>query len=235
MARGGDSECPTSQQDVAVWTRAVPSALERELLALYELTLPLSVNSVLTSERASVDAWLPSDSRRPAEQLVVRQDGANLDIALYLDAAVLECLARDDPHRRLHEGNLQEFLFALEGVSHFVCLAWNAQFDRAVSALELELQAEVDKFLLSYVLHERQSAADGNALLARLFDQVHFAPDLDADESRRYADANRYARRYCARLLERLPRLAQRAELLRELRRFYRLSPERKLRHIGAR
>jgi hypothetical protein len=210
-----------------------PAALERELTWLYELTLPLGVESVLVTRAESLDALLPASARRPAEQLLVRCADDQAEIALYLADEVLQRLARDDPRVALHDGNLQPFLHALEGVSHFVCLAWNAQFDREVSALELELQAEVDKFLLCHALLERQGAADPRALIARLFDAVRYDPALAESERWRYLTASEYARRYWLRLAPRLGVPREREPLVRELRRFYRLSASGKLLHIG--
>ena len=48
---------------------------------------------------------------------------------------------------RLDGENLADFWSALEGVSHFTYYAWNAARDKSVSLFELELQAEVDKFV----------------------------------------------------------------------------------------
>ena len=57
---------------------------------------------------------------------------------------------------RLHDGNVADYWTALEGVSHFLYLAWNAGHDKPVSLLELEMQAEVDKYVASYWLMRRQ-------------------------------------------------------------------------------
>jgi hypothetical protein len=211
-----------------------PTILERELTGLYELSLPLGVDSVLVSRAESLADWLPATARRPAEQLLVVNSADEARIALFLADEVLQQLARDDPREALHEGNLQSFLHALEGVSHFVCLAWNAQFDRPVSALELELQAEIDKFVLCHEWLARQGGHDPEGLLVRLFDAVRYDPALDPAERWRYFTASLYARRYCSRLAPRLGVRAERESLMRELRRFYRLSGPGKLQHIGS-
>ncbi len=79
-----------------------------------------------------------------------------LALSLYLDPALLRRLEAADPLERLHGGNVADCLTALEGVSHFLYLVWNASHDRAVSLLELEMQAEVDKFIVSHWLLRRQ-------------------------------------------------------------------------------
>ena len=47
------------------------------------------------------------------------------------------------------------FCLALEGVSHFLYLIWNASFDRSVTLLEMELQAEIDKFVMLGIFLEK--------------------------------------------------------------------------------
>jgi hypothetical protein len=103
-----------------------------------------------------------------------------------------------------------------------------------VSLLELEAQAEVDKFALLLL----RAWADGEGCWARvlhrrLFDAVHFRPGLSSAERRRYGEANRLGRAFCGRLL---PLCAARRleELLHALRYAYRLGAAAKLDHFAA-
>lgn len=207
-----------------------PADLQAQLTAYYELSLPLDVSAVLTSDRRWRDALVPPGAPRPVEQLLLRQDAHRLDLALYLDHSVLATLTDDDPRERLHEGNLPALLAALEGVSHFVCLAWHAQHRRTISALELELQAEIDKFLYCVVL---AGSAQAGRVLVRLFDQARFDPMLDAETRSRYLAAHRLAARYCLDLLRRHRGRLGEDQARRELRRFYRLERSGKLAVIG--
>jgi hypothetical protein len=207
-----------------------PAHVQAQLAAWYELELPLDVEAVLTSDPGLRDALLPAGTRRPPEQLLVRQDGEALELALFLEAEVLDTLRRHDPRLHLGEANLARLAQMVEGVSHFVCVSWNGQHDRQVSALELELQGEIDTFLACAALAD---AGDAGRILARLFDRVTFAADLDAEEADRYRTAHRLAARYCLDLLRRYgDRLGQPA-LRRELCRFYRLDRPGKFAAIG--
>ena len=156
-------------------------------------------------------------------------------MSLYLDPRLLERLDRADPMERLHEGNVADYLTALEGVSHFVYLAWNAGHDKPVSLLELEMQAEVDKYVGSYWLMRRQLPGRHPAELLRLlFERARIDPRLAAGRENLYREASRYAEVFCRRL-ERSLRGARgrlQAEVLTELRRFYRLTNARKMAHI---
>src|SRR5882724_13227818 len=172
------------------------------------------------------------------EELLVAQplEGSDeLVMSLYLDPALLERLAREDPLTRLHAGNVADYWTALEGVSHFLYVAWNAGHDKPVSLLELEMQAEVDKYVGSYWLMRRQFPDQFPAgLLRLLFERTRIDSRLAAGREDLYREASRYAEKFCRRLEQTLrdARGRSQVEVLAELRRFYRLTNARKLDHI---
>lgn len=171
------------------------------------------------------------------EQLLLRQHGDTVDVALYLAREVLERLKARDPMRRLDAHNIADYWTALEGVSHFQYLAWNAHHDRPVSLHELEVQAEVDKYAVTlFVLGAQHAGRFPQRLHEWLFGRAQIDGDLADQKRELYASANRYAARFCA-LLERrfLKRGRLRCEaLVRELRAFYRMTHAPKIRHIEA-
>jgi hypothetical protein len=196
----------------------------------------------------SVDDFLYCDPRRVAdmvgrdaapdsdEQVFVVQDEHGVRLGLFIDAGVLERLARRDPLQALDEDNLRDYCTALEGVSHFHYLAWSLTRGRDVSLLELELQAEVDKYASALALLMEQGAGRFPATLhARLFDRVSFLPQLDETSRRRYQEANRHAARYCRSLDERFlrPRRLRPELWLAELRRFFRCGHQEKIRQLA--
>ena len=138
-------------------------------------------------------------------------------------------LEQNDPARRLDGDNFADFCLAVEGISHFVYVAICAAADRSVSALELELQAEVDKFACCFLV----SAGSAQELTARLYHNVTFAGDLDLDERDRYRVANGEARRYTETLSRTFLAQDRVPDMLHELRRFYRLGLDGKLGHIA--
>lgn len=163
--------------------------------------------------------------RRPREQLLMSPAG---DVGLFLCRTVLENLATNDPGDGLGADNLADFLLAVEGVSHFVYLAWRARADQAVSALELELQAEVDKFV-TCALELDLDSETCRALHRRLFHDFDYEPDLSSDERSRYETANRAAAGYANHLDREYIQPNRVGEMFAELRRFYRRSPADKL------
>ena len=106
---------------------------------------------------------------------------------------------------------------------------------RPCRALELELQAEVDKYVASLWLlraqHPRHFPKELHALLFRC---ARVDPRLDAPAQRLYRQANHYAARFCSMLEHHFAsdRRSLREAALRSLRRFYRLPALPKLRMI---
>lgn len=216
---------------------SVLSRLQRGIESLYRVDTQLDVESFLIDEH---DRQQSGVARAPREQLLIRQSGDDeVRIGLFLDQRAVSNLEQHDPARGLHQANFGDFCLAVEGVSHFVYVALCAAGTRRVSALELELQAEVDKFACCLLV----AGTDGNdngtsvgharGLRRRLYDDVTFAADLDDDEHDRYRMANLQARRYTETLSRRFLARDRMADMLPELRQFYRLGLEDKLGHIA--
>ena len=208
--------------------RAMQSGLE----AMYRVSTELDVHDFLVDDD---DRGVIAPARAPGEQLFVRQDAEGLSVGLFVDHAAMARLAANDPRERLDEENLPDFLLALEGVSHFVYLACRAQAARPVSAVELELQAEVDKFAVALLVGWDQTGEPSTDLRERLFKRVSYLPDLSDEERSRYALANDAANEYCASLESRFVRRRAADDMLAELRRFYQQGLHGKLDHIARR
>lgn len=209
--------------------------LQSLLEQLYEIDIGLDVEDFLITDRRL--ATLLDRSPRPRdipEKLLIEQSGEDVDVSLYLHEAIVERLRAQNPLHSLHRGNLNEFFTALEGVSHFVYLAWNLGHDRPISQLEMELQAEVDKYCLAAALFARQLGGIPDELHPLLFERVRYDAQLDRDEHRRYSAANHHAKRYCRALYERFLRPRHGHRITRELRHFYRLWHRRKIQRIEA-
>ena len=208
------------------------ASLQDALGEIYDLPSTPDVREFLLTDRAHLAAM---SSRQSDEQLLLAEEGDTLAMALYIDPQVLLRLARRDPLESLTHENLADYLTAAEGVSHFVYVAWNTGFDKPVTLLELELQAEVDKYVLGAWLLSAQNAGRFPRELHRaLFDRTRVDPVAAEGREGLYRMASRYAARFCRRLaalLERKRRGSMR-ETLAELRRFYRLGNARKLAYI---
>ena len=204
--------------------------LETMLQELYALEIGYAVSDFLITD-AVLAGTLDAGGRKVDEKLLIAESNGEADVALYLEQELLDRLAQHDPLTRLDGENLADFWSALEGVSHFTYYAWNAARDKSVSLFELELQAEVDKFVTTGMLLREQTGREPNGLHGWLFDSPTLAAELDDEERERYRRANRYAAKYCSRLA---PSSVGVKAVQSDLRRFYRLSQTSKLAHIDA-
>jgi hypothetical protein len=205
--------------------------LEAMLHELYALEIGYAVSDFLITD-AVLAGSLDAGGRKVDEKFLIAEANGEADVALYLEQELLDRLAQRDPLTRLDGGNLADFWSALEGVSHFTYYAWNAARDKSVSLFELELQAEVDKFVTTARLLREQTGREPSGLHGWLFDSPTLATELGVEERERYRRANRYAAKYCSRLAA--PGVADAEAVQSELRHFYRLSQASKLSHIGA-
>lgn len=211
------------------------TAIQRQLERIYEIDVPHDVSDFLITDPDVVKQIDDAPhARHLPEKLLVKQVDEDVELALYLDTNVVGRLERDDPRERLHRGNLDDFCTALEGVSHFLYLTWNAGYGRGVSLLELELQAEVDKYVsTAFLFGQQDNGRIPRRLHEWLFENALFDSELCARDLTRYRDASHYAGRFCSRLQERYFR-RRRTGLINELRRFYRLRQVDKIKRIEA-
>lgn len=208
-------------------------AIQDQLQGLYDLQLAHRVTDFLVTDPTLARA-LGGSQDHGDEALLLRQtDDQTLDLSLFVDAAVLQRLAERCPAQAWDAAALQDWWLALEGVSHFLCVAWRAERDRSTTALELELQAEIDKFLLTAsTLGRHHGAPSLRPLHDTLFRRTRLRDDLPPALQHRYRLANRLAARYCQQLQRRHRVWPLDDALLRELRRFYRFDGQAKARHI---
>jgi len=204
--------------------------VQRGLEALYRVDTGVEVGDFIVGAEQR-DALAPV--RKPREQLLVCEADGEMALALFIDPRALANLTSHDPARRLGDHNFGDFLLAIEGVSHFIYAIWCARAERPVSQLELELQAEVDKYVTCLLTTEPEAAISAE-LRRRLFGDVRYEPDLDREEHDRYRAANDNAQRYATWLEQAFVVPRRIPEMLAELRRFYRAGLAAKLGTIAS-
>lgn len=165
------------------------------------------------------------------ETLLLCEEENGLSLSLFLEQGILARLETTDPTKELQTDLLDDLCKVIEGLSHFNYVVWRASRDRSMSLLELELQAEVDKYVSTMQLAmDQQDSELLNGLHSRLFDDIQFHEDLDAEQAERYRAANEYAARFCRGLRHRM--LHGDDGALPELRQFFRLPFSEKISHI---
>jgi hypothetical protein len=213
--------------------QAMLGRVQRGLEHLYRVDTGVAIGDFVV-DRELRDALV--SARRPREQLLVHETDGEMALALFIDPGVIANLTAHDPARRLGDHNFADFVLAIEGVSHFIYAICCARAERRVSQLELELQAEVDKYvtcLLTIMSATAPHADVSERLRHRLFADAVYEPDLDHEEHARYRAANDNAQRYASWLEHAFVAPGRIPEMLAELRRFYRLGLAGKLAAIA--
>ena len=198
--------------------------LQRRLEALYAVEPQAPVTDFMIPHEDA--AAYPGDGSRT----LVQEEGDSIAVGVVIDEATARSLSERDPRVRLDSGNLGAFATATEEVSHFVYVMFCAAVERSVTQLELELQAEVDKYLAAVAyLSLQNEGAVAPGLRQALFRRYHLVDGLTPERAERYHAASRLADRYCGWLEARFLRAGRGPDLAREARRFYRLGQREKL------
>lgn len=160
---------------------ALASRVQRGLERLYHL-----------DRVADVDAFMhPADSGDREELLLREDEDGALAIALRVPR-----LAETEHGSK----PLDVICQIIEGVSHFVYVTDRAAMQKRTTQLELELQAEVDKYVVLAASVPGFDKKKSEELRGRLYDNVQYAHDEDSERGERYRVANEAAARFVRRL-----------------------------------
>ncbi len=122
---------------------------------------------------------------------------------------------------------LKAFTVATEEVSHFHYLIYNLERERRVSQFELELQGEIDKFLLLFFcksLSQDKGRLRFEDIFQQLFWNYQLASHLSEEEKERYLDASRYAQRFIRKMKTLFGENLRIPQVLKQTRLFYRMA-----------
>jgi len=211
--------------------------LQAQLEATYDLPRGVKVSEFLI-DRRGVEQLGGVVSAREEVFLVESADAGGLDLGLYLAPELFERLRGKDPRQRsglrLVTEELSAFSAMAEGVSHVLYLLRCAEAGRPVSKLELEVQAEIDKFAVSALhLWGRGLREKTHELWERLFLHVRPRHGLSAEERDRYGTAGALGGRYARHLIERHVKPGRLDGFLGDLRATYRLLAGEKLQALA--
>ena len=208
------------------------SDLQTTLQSIYEIETRHRVQDFVIHDVELAEHLDQSNNRRDIpEKLLIQEDNSNLNISLYLDSRLIECLNQAGPTLQADDPGIIDFWTVLEGVSHFLYVIHRAEFDQEFSLLELELQAEIDKYVIaSYFSPDPRQSSLWN-LYDRLYSSWKLDDQLESHERERYYLASTMAARFARDLARRQLAGEDPGKTTRQLRR---LSHHQKLRAINS-
>ena len=215
----------------------IPDKVQHQLESLYGIGLPQRVEDYLIGKKEAEGYLTQQYGKMPKELFLVRKsEESSVEVALFLDMQLLSNLKKNNPFISLNDRNFADFCILIEGVSHFVYFLWKAHHDVPITQLEMELQAEIDKFLMLFFYLRSDNAPEfPQKLLEALFEDFRLIDKLSEESEGRYLTASSLASRYCYNLQKKFRSLNdenQIRQMLEEIRQFYNLSQEDKIRHI---
>src|SRR4051794_37401460 len=122
---------------------------------IYDVSIAHDVYDFLVTDRRQLPPAARTNGPTDEELIVAQAEEGEVAMSLYLDPQLLERLGRAGPMERVNDGNVADNPPGLGGVSHFASLAWKAGHHKPLSLLELEMQADVDKYAGSYWVMRR--------------------------------------------------------------------------------
>src|SRR3970040_824083 len=141
------------------------ASLLSQLDRIYDLELEVRIEEFLISREVCQN--LAGDCAT-GRTVVVHQgrEDEGIELGVYIGEETLTRLNELDLSSGVASEHFPALCIAIEEVSHFAYLMWNANRDKSVTQLELELQAEVDKFVTSALLI---ASENGGAVSGALF------------------------------------------------------------------
>jgi len=165
-------------------------------------------------------------------KVLIRDAGDTLKVSIYYPDELIKELEDNDPRLGIHDDNIDLCASFVEELDHFLFIAQNYKQNRPFSLLELELQANVTKYLiLKYFI-----ALQNKSIKLSKFDKEYIRYHLfykrrydiqDTTERNRYEDAVKFGMIYTKHI-----DLLSQEDRLRDLRQFSRMTCPSKIRHI---
>ena len=109
------------------------------------------------------------------------EEETDMSMAIYLGQKIFTNI-----HKPIKIFSFEDFCVMAEEISHYVYLVWSKCNNKQISLLDLEIQGEVDKYLLACEIYRTDKD-----LFEKIFKNFSFQKDLSTEERERYEQANR--------------------------------------------
>ncbi|MCB0419101.1 MAG: hypothetical protein H6617_00270 [Bdellovibrionaceae bacterium] len=217
----------------------VVRSIEKALSEIYNLDLPVRAEDFLLVQPTAgtvVSSGKNFESMHGAIYLQYNEaaevaDEPQLDVGIFFSDSLRETLNStpiDKPHA-WSEAQSHAVAIAGEEISHFHYLLYHALSGRSVSQLELEIQGDIDKFLLLYFSRQQWEEQCFEEVFERVFEKFSLSARLTTEQVNRYLEANQFARKCIHKHRKVLLSSENMETALKSLRRFYRLGASEKI------
>ncbi len=195
--------------------------LQQDIEELYGLDQGLAIDQFLVSSKELMK--ITPEFTPIAPKVLLKEENGVILFAVHVGDEVLERFEAG----RIGESALSDFVSVAEEVSHFRYLTWSVANERSVSLLDVEMQGEIDKFLLAS--HYFPNEDD---LRERMFERIRFSEHLDGEDLDRYIEANRLGEKFCREMKGAIGDGYLDSKWVTRLRAFYRWATSRRLAEV---
>lgn len=212
-------------QNIANELTQLYSLSDSDFPPIAEFLISQQTYKLLCKQRPSLDP-------NARESLVLHIEDDALEIGLYISPKILKLIETYDPQTNLNNKNLDAACVAIEGVSHLLYVHQKYMNKTPWSLLELELQAEIDKYILCVNWLKRQGG-NGRELLGKLFERYSLLGGMNSSVAWRYQRATTMAQNFCRHIEINFIFKHRLEPARRALKEFYRLSHWQKIRTVS--
>lgn len=212
--------------------------IQQQFETIYQLPQDLSIEDFLinqeTLENLKEQQYNLPNTHNHKGLMLLFPEGDELRLAIYLHDHIMNNLHTHNPFLGLNEKNIHAFCTMAEEVSHFLYTTWKARHSIQITRLELELQAEIDKFIIcTFYCLKHETHVNSLSIKELLFETFSLEKDLPPELKNRYSTANKLALHYCHFLENHFIKKTHLSQMMEEIRRFYRLGQTDKISHIN--
>ena len=174
--------------------KKVIESIEEELSQYYDFHIDNSaVNYLLSRDDLKYFMPLNNEEKVSRAQVIFSQENSETFIGIHFDQSIEKKLQNSDPNIELTNDNLDAFTVVVEEISHFHLILNRIRCEQKLSHLELELQAEIDKILVSGLFLYRLS---GDPHIHALKKLIIDRSIVTGNDEQLYLTSSRYAKKF---------------------------------------
>lgn len=152
-------------------------------------------------------AWVHNNIDQP--QVLFLDQGTDASMGIYLGKKIFKNLGKS-----IKTFSFSDFCVMAEEVSHFIYLIWSKANGKKTSLLDLEIQGEIDKFMIASDFYRNEQVA-----FEKIFENHSFLSTLSHEDLQRYEFAHNLGKKL---IMEWKRKKVSRKNKINWLRHFYR-------------
>lgn len=123
-------------------------------------------------------------------QVLYMDEGSDATLGIYLGSDIFHRIKKN---QKIF--SFKDFCVMAEEISHFIYIVWSKSNDKKINLLDLELQAEVDKYVLATNFFKSKGE-----VFEKIFESFRMRKNLRKDEEERYYTAHRLGKKLASNL-----------------------------------